>query len=160
MGTGMKNLKNIYGITSTFNNRVLLTTMLFCILFVLQACATTRPVFHGLGFCNIGATPITVEQIKYGAVNWPMRPLTLGTSDPGCTSTGDISTDMVIPEMMRIRWQTPGAQLHSIEVPVQSRLKSLANFHSIIVKFDTNQAYVVQRLRFRVGDERDIQIYP
>jgi hypothetical protein len=128
---------------------------------LLQACATSVPVFHGLGYCNVGVMPILAKRIQYGNVQWPMEEEgLLKEGDKACLYGSSITSDMYIPEMMQVTWTTTDQVRHVVDVPVRSRLTNLGAFHSIVVKFDGNQIYVIQRLRFRVGDERDIQIYP
>jgi hypothetical protein len=134
--------------------------LLAACLALLQACATSVPVFHGLGYCSVGTTAVTVERIQYGQVHWPARPITMFKGNPLCLSKVETTGDMVIPETMQVTWTTPDQGRHVVDVPVRSRLTNLGAFHSIVVKFDGNHIYVIQRLRFRVGDERDVQIYP
>lgn len=132
---------------------------LFCLAMVASGCATSQTVFHGLMYCNIGAEAVTIEAIQYGRINPVGRPLTLSKGNPLCLSGVNTAGEMEIPESALIRWESKGKKI-SVDVPIRSRLTELPFFHSIIVKFDAENVYVVQRIRYQVGNSREVQIFP
>ncbi len=77
-----------------------------------------------------------------------------------CNSTGPINAEMLIPEIMEIYWRTEDQTSNSIVVPVKNRLTQTSLFFTIVVKFDSEKVYVMQRVMHRVGDVRETQIYP
>ena len=156
----LKTLRLEHHSDQSFASRALWLLLLAATIFLLQACATSLPVYHGLKYCNVGDTAITVERIQYGRIGLPAYPIAIHKGDASCLSGSSTTSDMTIPEIMQVTWKTADMKSHIVNVPVRSRIKSIANFHSVIVKFNADKIYVIERLRFGVGNEHDIQIYP